>query len=113
MRQISQMDDITQCVESILESCGNHVVLASPLGLGKPNRLVNALCRHIAAEPARLGWSKAATAKASGWPRIASALIAPGAKDSELLARMGLAEPKSLKEHLLARMLTGALNRAG
>ena len=61
---------------------------------------------------AGLGWLKAATAKPTGWPRIASAIIAPGARDSESLARMGLARPGSLKERLLARMLAGALNRA-
>ena len=58
-----------------------------------------------------LGWLKAAMAKASGWHRIAATVIAPGARDGELLARMGLARPTSLKERLLARMLTGALNR--
>ncbi|MBL0164851.1 MAG: acetyl-CoA hydrolase [Xanthomonadales bacterium] len=61
---------------------------------------------------AGLGWLKAATAKASAWHRIASALIAPGVKDREALDRMGLAEPKSVKQRLLARLLTGALNRA-
>ncbi|HET9032710.1 MAG TPA: acetyl-CoA hydrolase/transferase C-terminal domain-containing protein [Dokdonella sp.] len=49
----SQCADINECVERILESCGEHVVLAVPLGLGKPNRLINALYRRIAADPAR------------------------------------------------------------
>ena len=53
MHRITQLDDIADCVERILESCGNHVVLAIPLGLGKPNHLVNALYRRIAAEPSR------------------------------------------------------------
>ena len=60
---------------------------------------------------AGLGWLKSATAKPSGWPRLAAAIIAPGAKDSESLARMSLTQPKSLKDRVLARMLTGALNR--
>ncbi len=53
MRRISQIDDIAECVERILERCGNHVVLAIPLGLGKPNHLINALYRRIASEPSR------------------------------------------------------------
>ena len=61
---------------------------------------------------AGLGWLKAATASVSTWPQVAAAVIAPGAEDSEALARMGLAEPASLKQRLLARLLTGALNRA-
>ena len=113
MRQISRMDDIAQCVECILDSCGNHVVLAIPLGLGKPNNLVNALYRRIALDAGKAwlveGGKRQSIRMASGPP----AVIAPGVKDSNLLARMGLAEPKSLKEHLLARVLTGALNRAG
>ncbi len=53
MSRITQIDDVAECVERILESCGDHVVLAIPLGLGKPNHLVNALYRRIAAEPSR------------------------------------------------------------
>lgn len=41
------------CVERILEHAGGHVVLAAPLGLGKPNRLINALYRRVAADPQR------------------------------------------------------------
>jgi acyl-CoA hydrolase len=39
------------CVERILEHCDGHVVLATPLGLGKPNRLINALYRKVATDP--------------------------------------------------------------
>src|SRR5690606_14360951 len=53
MRRISQIDNIGECVERILESCGQHVVLATPLGLGKPNHLINALYQRIAADPSR------------------------------------------------------------
>lgn len=53
MPTTSQCADIDDCVERILESCGEHVVLAAPLGLGKPNRLINALYRRIVADPAR------------------------------------------------------------
>ncbi|MEZ5462301.1 acetyl-CoA hydrolase/transferase C-terminal domain-containing protein [Dokdonella sp.] len=53
MQSIEQLGDIETCVERILQACGDHVVLATPLGLGKPNRLINALYRRIAAEPSR------------------------------------------------------------
>jgi len=50
MHPIKHIENIEECVERILESCGKHVVLAIPLGLGKPNHLVNALYRRIAAD---------------------------------------------------------------
>ena len=53
MRRISHIENIGECVERILESCGKHVVLAIPLGIGKPNHLVNALYRRIAADASR------------------------------------------------------------
>ncbi len=53
MRLASHCNDFDACVEKILEACGEHVVLALPLGLGKPNRLVNALYRRIAADRSR------------------------------------------------------------
>src|SRR5688500_4495610 len=40
-------------VERLLARAGPHLVLAAPLGLGKPHRLLNAITRRIAAEPAR------------------------------------------------------------
>jgi len=41
-------------VERLLQaSGGGHLVVAAPLGLGKPHRLLNALTRRIAAEPER------------------------------------------------------------
>ncbi|MGB0132852.1 acetyl-CoA hydrolase/transferase C-terminal domain-containing protein [Dokdonella sp.] len=53
MQPIEQLEDIDACVERILHACGSHVVLATPLGLGKPNRLINALYRRIVADPSR------------------------------------------------------------
>lgn len=53
MHSIEQLDDIDSCVDRILQSCGDEVVLAAPLGLGKPNRLINALYRRIVADPSR------------------------------------------------------------
>ena len=58
-----------------------------------------------------LGWLKSAAAKTSKWPQIAAAFFAPGDRDVESLERMGLAHGTSLQERLLARLLTGALNR--
>ncbi|HET9484714.1 MAG TPA: acetyl-CoA hydrolase/transferase C-terminal domain-containing protein, partial [Xanthomonadales bacterium] len=44
---------IEEAVDRILAHCGSHIVAATPLALGKPNRLVNALYRRIEADPAR------------------------------------------------------------
>ena len=44
---------LERAVDAILAHCGPRIVAATPLGLGKPNRLVNALYRRIAADPAR------------------------------------------------------------
>lgn len=38
-------------VDRLLAHSGGHLVLAAPLGLGKPHRLLNAVTRRIAAEP--------------------------------------------------------------
>ncbi len=40
------------CVAATLERIGNNLVLALPLGLGKPNQLINAFYRRAAADPA-------------------------------------------------------------
>jgi acyl-CoA hydrolase len=40
-------------IESILERGGDQVAVATPLGLGKPNHLLNALYQRVKAEPAR------------------------------------------------------------
>jgi acyl-CoA hydrolase len=40
-------------VDRILERGGDHVAVAAPLGLGKPNHLLNALYRHFKNEPTR------------------------------------------------------------
>jgi acyl-CoA hydrolase len=40
-------------VDRILARAGVHVVVATPLGLGKPNRLLNAIYRRIRADPSR------------------------------------------------------------
>ena len=43
---------LEQTVSAILERTGPRLVLAAPLGLGKPHRLLNAIYRHVAASPA-------------------------------------------------------------
>ena len=43
--------DPDACVEAILQRVGKHVVLGLPVAIGKPNVLVNALVRRIAADP--------------------------------------------------------------
>ena len=53
MQGIRQLVDVEDCVERILEHCADHVVLAAPLGLGKPNRLINAIYRRVVADPKR------------------------------------------------------------
>lgn len=53
MPQPQAIASIDACVERIVEACGEHIVLATPLGLGKPNRLINALYRRIARDPGR------------------------------------------------------------
>lgn len=47
------LDSLDDTVDRLLAHAGAAVVLAAPLGLGKPHRLLNAITRRIAAEPAR------------------------------------------------------------
>lgn len=39
-------DDVAECVESTLARVGPRIVLALPLGIGKPNPLVNEFYRR-------------------------------------------------------------------
>jgi acyl-CoA hydrolase len=45
-------DDVAECVESTLARVGPRIVLALPLGIGKPNPLVNEFYRRARADPA-------------------------------------------------------------
>ena len=38
--------DFQRCVESIIAAIGNDLIVGTPLGIGKPNRLLNALWSH-------------------------------------------------------------------
>ncbi|MDB4990082.1 MAG: hypothetical protein JWN04_5260 [Myxococcaceae bacterium] len=45
------LQDPDACIERVLEKVGNHIVLGTPLGIGKPNALLNALYRRAKADP--------------------------------------------------------------
>jgi len=45
-------DDVAECVESTLSRVGPHIVLALPLGIGKPNPLANEFYRRARRDPA-------------------------------------------------------------
>ncbi len=44
-------DDVAECVESTLARVGPHIVLGLPLGIGKPNPLVNEFYRRARRDP--------------------------------------------------------------
>src|ERR1700722_6652702 len=44
-------DDVAECVESTLGRVGPHIVLALPLGVGKPNPLANEFYRRARRDP--------------------------------------------------------------
>ena len=54
MQQTSFTDSLENTVDEILNRCGKHVKLAAPLGLGKPNNLINALYQRVKARPNEL-----------------------------------------------------------
>lgn len=54
MSRIADVEtDLERVVTRIFERCGAHLNIASPLGLGKPNLLLNALYRAVAGHPER------------------------------------------------------------
>ena len=44
-------DPLADSVDWLLSKLGKHIVMAAPLGLGKPNRMLNAVYRRVAADP--------------------------------------------------------------
>jgi len=44
-------DSLDHAVDQLIAGTGRRIVLAAPLGLGKPHRLLNAITRRVAAEP--------------------------------------------------------------
>jgi acyl-CoA hydrolase len=51
MRKTNFTKSIEETVDEILNRCGNNLKLAAPLGLGKPNTLLNALYQKVKANP--------------------------------------------------------------
>lgn len=45
-------NDVGECVDAVLRRVGSRIVLALPLGIGKPNPIVNELYRRAARDPA-------------------------------------------------------------
>ena len=45
------LDSLDACVDALFAATGPSLVLAAPLGLGKPHRLLNAITRRVAADP--------------------------------------------------------------
>ena len=43
----SYFNSIEDCVDALFTTVGNHIVLGIPLGIGKPNPLVNALYQRV------------------------------------------------------------------
>ncbi len=49
-----RLSEIEAAVDRIIERAGPRLIAATPLGIGKPNRLLNALYARVKAEPERL-----------------------------------------------------------
>jgi len=45
------LDDLDACVQTIIVRVGKRLVVGTPLGIGKPNHLVNALYQRVARDP--------------------------------------------------------------
>ncbi|OUS30538.1 hypothetical protein A9Q99_05925 [Gammaproteobacteria bacterium 45_16_T64] len=48
---MEQFQDAMRCVDNVIEKIGNTIVLGLPLGLGKPNQLVNAFYQKAKSNP--------------------------------------------------------------
>ena len=70
-------DALESVVEHILARGGDDVAIAAPLGLGKPNHLLNAIYRRIKAEP-----DSAPVTSFAGQPMLKSMMSAPACSAS-------------------------------
>src|SRR5258708_20533507 len=62
------LDDVAECVEDTLGRVGPHIVLALPLGIGKPNPLANEFYHRARRDPAlRLTIFTALSLRAPQW----------------------------------------------
>ena len=51
MNHVNVMHSVSEVVEAIIKRTGSAIVLAIPMGIGKPNHLVNALYRRVKGDP--------------------------------------------------------------
>ncbi|WP_394778332.1 acetyl-CoA hydrolase/transferase C-terminal domain-containing protein [Undibacterium sp.] len=51
MKQALYLDDTELAVDALLAKVGKHIVVGTPLGIGKPNRFLNALYRRAQQHP--------------------------------------------------------------
>ena len=49
-RVVTRVDNVERCVDEIFTRVGKHVVLGLPVGIGKPNVLVNSLVQRAVAD---------------------------------------------------------------
>ena len=50
-----QFTSLESTVDRIVAATGGRLVLAAPLGIGKPHRLINALYARVASDPVLSG----------------------------------------------------------
>lgn len=50
-KPVIELDNVEACVDEALNVLGNTIRIAAPLGLGKPNQLLNAFYRRACADP--------------------------------------------------------------
>jgi len=48
---LERFDEVGECADAILRKVGTSIVLATPLGIGKPNALLNEIYRRVARDP--------------------------------------------------------------
>jgi acyl-CoA hydrolase len=54
MNRLVKSQDLDTAVSGIIERCGENIILATALGLGKPNRLLNRLYQKVKSQPDKL-----------------------------------------------------------